>query len=298
MNEVTLPVLKAWNRIFDLLDSIAEEPYDRSGFEDAVLRLYPGKSAKSVFRGMAIPTLRNLGLIIGYGDVMRISASGAMIQMAHGSSLAQGLRALRCILFEIDEERVGILDAINDATMTRIGVLVDEWIPYVRITDPRVTHKPDARDRAARERIQDWIDFLAFSELLHSDGDHVALDMQRFNQAKIDADSGMGGKKELFRVLFFDSYSALTNRRQKIRTVDIELLRKEVALRAYLDNNALISERQFDALLVALPKTSDSYTISLGRSMGPDEKLFQYRKKYYQSLSIRFEDQSQLASTN
>ena len=91
INKIELPVLKAWKRIFELLECICCHEYDREGFQDAVLRLYGGeKSSKSVFRGMAIPTLRNLGLIVGFGDVIHASANGLLTVLAYERSKTDG----------------------------------------------------------------------------------------------------------------------------------------------------------------------------------------------------------------
>jgi len=221
MAKVTLPVLKAWERIFELLKCINDHPYDRNRFQEAVLELYPGKSPKSVFRGMAVPTLRSLGFIVGYADVIRISANGALIHAARQESKPEGLRALRVVLLEMDN-KIGILSYLENKPAIPIQVLIDDWTLKVDISDSRVAHKPEARNRAARERIRDWVNFLALAELLYTSG------------------------------------------------------------------HLLITEKQFDALLKKFQKASDEYTVTFGRSMGADEKLFFFQDQYYQTVSIRF----------
>lgn len=287
MTKATLPVLKAWKRIFELLECVNDHPYDRDGFQEAVLKLYEGKSPKSVFRGMAVPTLRRLGFIVGYADVIRISANGALVHTARQESKSEGLRALRAVLLEMDGQ-IGLLSYLENKPAVPIQDLIDDWTPRVDISDSRVAHKPEARNRAARERIHDWINFLAFAELLYSSGQNVRVDARRLTRTRNDIDSNTSEKRESFEKNFFKAYRRIVFEQLGIKTVEIEYLRKELAIRAYGQSHLLITEKQFDALLKELPKASDEYTIAFGRSMGADEKLFFFQGKYYQTVSIRF----------
>ncbi len=287
MTKTTLPVLKAWKRIFELLKCIDDHPYDRDGFREAVLKLYPGRSPKSVFRGMAIPTLRSLGFIVGYADVIRISANGALVHTARQESKSEGLRALRAVLLEMDDE-IGILLYLENKPAIPIQALVDEWTPKVDISDPRVAHKPEARNRAARERIHDWVSFLAFAELLYTNGQNTRVDTSRLTQTRNDIDANTLEKRECFDENFFKGYKRIVVEQSGVRTVEIERLRKELAIKVYNQSHLLITEKQFNVLLKELPKASDQYTITFGRSMGADEKLFFFQGQYYQTVSIRF----------
>jgi len=287
MTKKTLPVLKAWKRIFELLECVNDYPYDRDGFQEAVLKLYEGKSPKSVFRGMAVPTLRRLGFIVGYADVIRISANGALVHTARQESKPEGLRALRAILLEMDDQ-IGLLSYLEDKSTVPIQDLIDDWTPRVGISDSRVAHKPEARNRAARERIHDWVSFLTFAELLYSSGQNVRVDALRLTQTRNDIDVDTLEKRESFSQNFFKAYRKIVVEQSGIKTVEIERLRKELAIRIYGQSHLLITEKLFDALLKEHPKVSDEYTIAFGRSMGADEKLLFFQGKYYQTVSIRF----------
>ena len=291
MTRTTLPVLKAWTRIFELLECVNDHPYDRDGFQEAVLKLYPGKSPKSVFRGMAVPTLRSLGFIVGYADVIRISANGALVYTARQESQAEGLRALRAMLLEMDDkmdDKNGILSYLEDKPAIPIQALVDEWAPKITISDSRAAYNPDAHKRAARERIYDWVNLLAFAELLYRSEQSVRVDTDRLVQTQNDINADTVEKRECFDGDFFMAYKRIVAEQSGIRTVEIESLRKELAVRAYSQSRLLITERQFDILLKELPKASDQYTITFGRSMGADEKLFLFQGQYYQTVSVRF----------
>lgn len=287
MTKATLPVLKAWKRIFELLECINDHPYDRDGFQEAVLRLYEGKSPKSVFRGMSVPTLRRLGFIVGYADVIRISANGALVHTARQESKSEGLRALRAVLLEMDDQ-IGLLSYLENKSAIPIQGLIDDWTPRVDISDSRVAHKPKARNRAARERLLDWVNFLTFAELLYSSGQNVRVDARRLTQTRNDVDANTSEKRESFEKNLFKAYRRIVFEQLGIKTVEIEHLRRELAVRAYEQSHLLITEKQFDVLLKGLPKASDEYTIAFGRSMGADEKLFFFQGKYYQTVSIRF----------
>jgi hypothetical protein len=287
MTKKTLPVLKAWERIFELLECIKNHPYDRDGFQEAVLKLYESKSPKSVFRGMAVPTLRRLGFIVGYADVIRISANGALVHTARQESKSEGLRALRAVLLEMDDE-IELLSYLENKPAVPIQVLIDDWTPKIDIPDSRVVGKPEARDRAARERLGDWIDFLTFAELLYKEQNVVRVDAGCLTQARNDIAPHTPEKREGFEKNFIQAYKEIVLGQSGIRTVEIERLREELAIRVYSQSRLLITEKQFDALLKEYQKTSDRYTITFGRSMGADEKLFFFQNKYYQTVSIRF----------
>lgn len=290
MTRITLPVLKAWERIFEILACIKDHPYNRDGFQDAILQLYPGKSPKSVFRGMAVPTLRNLGFIIGYSDVIRISANGALIHAARQESETEGVRALRAALLEMDDE-IGLLPYLESKSAITIQTLIDDWMPKVDIQNSRVTHKPQSRNRAARERIRDWINFFAFAELLYNNGQIIRVDTGLLARTRNDINANAPEKSDCFDKFFIKVYRKIIVEQRGIKTVEIEHLRKELALRVYRQSRLLITEKQFNALLAQFPKTTDQYTIAFGRSMGADEKLFFFRGKYYQTVSIRFYSQ-------
>lgn len=287
MAKTFIPVIKAWNRVFDLLKCVNTYPYDREGFENSVLALYPGKSTKSVFRGMAIPTLRSLGLILGYNDVIRISANGALTFQAFQVSQEEGLRALRLIQYELDT-KIGMINHIEELGSIQFDKFIKIWIDLVEITRGKSFLKKEHRDRAARERIVDWTNFLNFSGLLYNNNQSLYINTEKLMTTKNDANSYQQDKEATFRKLFFRCYRRIVAEQGRINTVEIELLRKELALAAYEGQQILITERQFDELLGRIPKTTSEYTITFGRSMGADEKLFHYQNQFFQTIFIRF----------
>ncbi|MBI2757999.1 MAG: hypothetical protein HYX49_04905 [Chloroflexi bacterium] len=287
-NKISLPVLKAWGRIFELLECIYDHPYDRTGFQEAVVQLYGGdKSSKSVFRGMAIPTLRNLGLILGYGDNIRASANGYLLHMTRKEDQSEGLRVLRALLVELDEN-IGVLSYLAEKSTIVITDFLQNWLDKIMTSEVRRSTNPKAQERAARERLLDWINFLTFSEILYKNHDHIRIDDTNLQRTKKDLDITALYKRENFQSLLFTSYKKIVFEQKGMSTVEIDNLRKETSVSMYEKHKVLLTERQFDGLLSELPKVSNKYVMTLGRSMGADEKLYFYQGKYYQTLFIRF----------
>lgn len=286
-NRSTPPVLKAWGRVFELLKCIHDNSYNRAGFERAVLDLYESDYSKSVFRGMAIPTLRNLGFILGFGEDIRISANGTLIYLAFSKSIEEGQRALRAVLKEMDEN-VGVLSFLENTTSYPVDELIETMSQEISITDARVINKPQSQKRAAKERLLDWIKFLTYSQLLYSSGKAILLDQENLMASKTDTNPTSERKRQNFNKLLIPSYRKIVVGQKGVGTVEIEELRKEVSSRLYDDFGEILTNIQFDNLFTEFPKTTDDYIISLGLSMGADEKLFNFQGKYYQTLIIRY----------
>ncbi|MDP1713611.1 MAG: hypothetical protein Q8L41_02605 [Anaerolineales bacterium] len=287
-DNISLPVLKAWARIFELLECIYDHPYDREGFQEAVVNLYGGdKSSKSVFRGMAVPTLRNLGLIVGYGDDIRASANGSLLHIAKKEKESEGLRVLRAILVEIDEN-IGVLPYLAEKPTVSANDFLQDWLNRVTTSKIRKSTGPKAQERASRERLLDWINFLAFSEMLYKNHDQIRIDNMNLERTNGDLDITAHDKSRNFQSLLFASYRKIVFEQKGIGTVELDNLRQETSVQLYKKYKVVLTERQFNKLLSELPKASDKYVIALGRSMGADEKLYFYQGKYYQTLFIRF----------
>lgn len=275
--ETRLPVLKAApHKLFALLRCVYEEPFDRDGLRDAVLALYPGRDEKSVFRGMVIPTLRRLGLIIGFEHSIRLSANGMLIVIANEKSADEGFRALRAILAEIDLTQGHFLKTLEEnGPISRKDF---EEIVVARLNAPN--------RKQALERIRDWLSYLAYSCLIQFQDYYLRIVRDSVVQTREDLDHS--SKRGLFGRLLFEEYKRMVRSRPDIRSVAIEEVRKQLAVSAYSSDALIITERQFDTLLRGLPHLTEDYAINFGRSMGPEEKLFVLGDKYYETISIRF----------
>ena len=271
---VEIPVLKAWNRIFELVARVAENPYNRDGLRDSILDLFHNKTEKSVLRGMAIPTLRRLGLIIGFQRLIRLSANGKLVHEARKMTLALGTRALGTIVYEMDAE-IGFLGMLEHEHEIPLKSFIEFWTP--RVNAPNAVR--------ARERIRDWLGLLGYCDLIIETRATLSLNREQIKFAAEDADYKK--KNSLFKKLLFLSYKKLVQREKGKQSHPIEDLRAEMALTILSEHKQILTEKQFDELLARFPKTSPDYLVSFGRPMGADEKLFHYDGKYYQTIAIR-----------
>lgn len=282
-SKIELPVLKAWDRVFELLECAGNNEYDRDGFRDAVRELFPGKSEKSVFRGMAIPTLRRLGLIVGYEDVIRLSANGSVALLAYRESPKEGLRALRVIQYEIDAEGIGFIQRLA----SRSAVLKEDFAKSVG--QESVFVDKDGRvltGSSLRERVNDWLKFLIFSGLIDNEGERLQVSEPTLRQVQNDAKAQ--SKETFFSENLVLVYQSVVRANYGVGTIDIEELRRAMAKYAYKTESAILTEKQFDELLRKMPKVTAGYMIAFGRPMGKDEKLFKLGDNYYQTITMRF----------
>jgi hypothetical protein len=283
---VEIPVLKAWNRIFDLLECVGRNEYNRDGFRDAVLALYPpDKSEKSVFRGMAIPTLRRLGLIVGYEDIIRLSANGALVRQAYNESEEEGFRALRAIQYEIDSnEKIGFFKKVEASPVRKA-----DFVGSLMEANQFVDREGKLLDGSSlRERVTDWLGFLFYSRLVCIEDEYLRVDTSTAEQVREDTEAEV--KKAVFESFLFNIYRNVVQANYGIPTVEIEEVRRAMAKYAYETERAILTGQQFDELLRRFPKTDKEYTIAFGRSMGAEEKLLKLGDNYYQTMYVRFED--------
>lgn len=279
---IDVPVLKAWNRIFELVDCFGRYPYNRDQLQDAILALYPGKTEKSVFRGMAIPTLRRLGLIVGFDDLIRLSANGKLVNKASTVSNEFGKRALGTIVYEIDRDELGVLRTLADRIAWLEGEIIEILLPYVSAPS----------EASKKERIRDWLGLLGYCGITTKSVKGIAIN--RRVEKILEADADFKRKSVLFKKLLLTSYKRLVARSRGMQFHPIEDLRSEVASTILARYKKILTEKQFDELLRRFPKTSPHHLISFGRSMGADEKLFTMDGKYYQTISIQFFDKQEV----
>ncbi len=114
MKKKVIPLIKEYRiqKLFKVMGCFEQYPFNRDGLRECILKLYQDKEEKSIFRGMVIPSLRHLGLILGYDEDLRLSANGNLIVIARKKSAEEGLRVFRAILTEIDDLDIKILKMI------------------------------------------------------------------------------------------------------------------------------------------------------------------------------------------
>lgn len=273
------PLIKEYRleKLEACLDCIDKHAFDRERQKDCILSLYLGKSEKSVFRGMVIPSCRHLGLIIGYGDFIRLSANGKIMITSRALGDEVHDRVGRAVLGEVDEVKFGFMDALEaNAPISRAA-----FFSLARTLIDAPTEKQ------ADERIRHWLSMLMQVQLVDRDGgDCLRIRQREFEETLQDLDAS---SKDVmtFRDHLFDAYRDLTRGRAPV--ADIPDLREKVAVGMLgLDGGLILTEGQFDQMLAQVAFSSDNYVISLGRPMGAEEKLFEYQGSHFRTLSIRF----------
>jgi hypothetical protein len=266
---------KRIEKIVECLKCIDRYAYNREKIKECILRLYPGKSEKSVFRGMVIPSLRRLGLILGYGGFIRVGANGKLILKSQNAGEKEFKRVLRAVFFEIDNQYFRFI--IELKKFGRFHVPYDEFLEQMieKVEGPSIKQK--------KERIVNWLKMIEQCTLIKTKNKNISLISKNIDEAKYELN--FKRKKNFFKEYLFESYSALAP--QSAGIVDIADLRAEIALKIYSERKEILTEAQFDNLLRDMPMVTEEYIISLGQPMGAEEKLFKHDENYYRTISIK-----------
>jgi len=277
MKKRVIPLIKEHRiqKLFQVLDCFERFPFNRDSLRECVLQLYKDKEEKSIFRGMVIPSLRHMGLIIGYDEDLRLSANGNLIVIAHKTKETEGLRVFRTILTEIDDLNIKLLKII---AKTRI--------PFPDLKKQLIKKIDAPSEKQARERINHWVSMLLDAGLLVKENEKIDIASKILSQVEKDLD--INTKKDEFEKVFFEAYKSILKKQGNIPIIDIPDIRTEVVTAFYARHNLIVTEEQFDELLRGVKFATDDYIISLGRAMGAEEKLFKHEDNYYRTVSIRF----------
>src|SRR3990170_3238035 len=110
MKDKQLPLIKEerLEKIIEALKCIDNNPFNRDKQKECILKLYPGKSEKSVFRGMIIPSTRHLGLIVGFGHSIRTTCNGRLLVLGNSPKSL----AMKAVILEIDKRHFNFIKAL------------------------------------------------------------------------------------------------------------------------------------------------------------------------------------------
>jgi hypothetical protein len=279
MNEKYLiPLIKEHrvSKLIDAMECIEKYPFNRLMQRECVLSLYPGKTEKSVFRGMVVPSLRIMGLIIGFGDAIRLSSNGKLILEGNKKNREEAYRVARAVFLEIDKKVFHFIQQIKQ----------HQSIPEEQQLIEVISQKMEALSKPQKEeRIKRWLEILKGCGLVKSVNGKISLENKAYEDAEKDLKIDL--KRPFFKDKLFTIYKTLSYQ-ETAGIVDIATLREQVALSYYREHNMILTEAQFDELLRELPLVTNNYVISLGQTMGAEEKLFFFKGNYYRTLSITF----------
>jgi len=277
-----IPLIKEYrvDKLKNCLKYIDMYSFNRDKQKEFILSLYPDKKnkdpehkEKSVFRGMVIPSLRHLGLIVGYGDLLRTSANGKLIIESELTSKNLHQRVLKAVIYEIDQNIFQFIDVLREND----SINIQNFLQLMNITAPSEKQK--------KERISHWFSILKEVELINYDAKNIILNEHKYNQILSDVDVDNKSMED-FKKYLFKAYFELSKETAGI--IDIADLRENVALKLLKENKIILTENQFDEMLRKIPFATDDYIISFGRPMGAEEKLFERNGNYFRTLSIKF----------
>jgi len=283
MNNKNIPLIKEYriNNLIECLRCIDRFIYDREKQRDCVLKIYPNLKdkpvehrEKSIFRGMIIPSLRYLGLIIGFADFIKPSANGKIIIESQSIDNKLYERVLRAVIYEIDMLIFGFIPIINKSFLPK-----KEFIK-------RISDKIESiSEKQKLERINKWLSILHQVKLIDLLPNAVSVIERNLRLTYRDIDIRLKNNED-FKRHFFESYSELA--KDSAGVVDIRLIREAVSLKMLMKHKTILTERQFDELLKRIPFETNRYIISLGEPMGAEQKLFEYKGNYFRTLYIKF----------
>ena len=277
-----IPLIKEYrvDKLKNCLKYIDTYSFNRDKQKEFILSLYPDKKdkdpehkEKSVFRGMVIPSLRHLGLIVGYGDLLRTSANGKLIIESELTNKNLHQRVLRAVIYEIDQNIFQFIDVLREND----SINIRNFLQLMNINAPSEKQK--------KERISHWFSILKEVELINYNAKNIIFNEHKYNQILSDVDVNNKSMED-FKKYLFNVYFELSKKTAGI--IDIADLRENVALKLLRENKIILTENQFDEMLRKIPFATDDYIISFGRPMGAEEKLFKRNGNYFRTLSIKF----------
>lgn len=274
-----IPLIKEYRiqKLTKCLECFDKFAYHREKQRDCVLELYPNKSnkplehrEKSIFRGMVIPSLRYLGLVIGFGDIIKPSANGKLIiESQFDNELCK--RCWRAIIYEVDKRVFNFLEIIKQHKFSKNN-LIEALSNQIEGTS----------FKQKKERIEKWLSILHQAELIDfSMG--VSLNENNYKQTLVDINPHLKNFKRFCEYVINEYYKLA---KYSAGIVDIRELRESVAL-MFLKERHILTEEQFDHLFRKFISDTPYFHISLGEPMGADQKLFEYRGKFYKTVIIK-----------
>ncbi len=232
-----IPLIKEYRiqKLEECLRCIDKHAYHREKQRDCVLALYPNirnktleHREKSIFRGMVIPSLRYLGLIVGFGDMIKPSANGKLIIESHFHNELHE-RCWRAIVYEIDKTIFNFLMNIGQRQFFKEEI--------IRVLSDQIL---GASEKQKRERIEKWLSILHQTGLIVY-SEKVGINEKHYNQVLMDINPNLKDFDK-FCEYIIQEYHRLGKNLAGI--VDIRELREAVALRFLKENYKVLIENQ------------------------------------------------------
>ena len=249
---------------------------NRNELREHVLSMFNSTDEKSVFRGMYVPTMRALGLTLGFGQEIRCSSNGRLLFEAYSKSNDEGKRVLGKMLVEIDEDNYNIVDFLKNRLVTEHKSIVK----FITSKDASLGLTP-LSDTVANERVRKFMRYLTEGRVVKQADSQYAL-AEGYQQTKGDTDVI---KVPEFWNILLSCYNIIEEMKAGFPSVPIYQLRNEVSKQFYQRGIAL-TEREFDSLIARLPRIQSDYIIKFSRPMMESEKLLHLGSEVYSGMAI------------
>jgi hypothetical protein len=249
---------------------------NRNELREHVLSMFDSTDEKSVFRGMYVPTMRALGLTLGFGQEIRCSSNGRLLFEAYSKSNDEGKRVLGKMLVEIDEDNYNIVDFLKNRLITEHKSIVK----FITSKDASLGLTP-LSNTVANERVRKFMRYLTEGRVVKQDDSQYAL-AEGYQQTKVDTDVI---KVPEFWNILLSCYNNIKEMKAGFPSIPIYQLRNEVSKQFYQRRIAL-TEREFDSLIARLPRIQSDHIIKFSRPMMESEKLLHLGSEVYSGMAI------------
>jgi hypothetical protein len=270
-----IPIIKE-RRIEYIIKSLRcfdENPFNREMQKNCILRIYKGSNEQTAFRGIAVQTLRKLGLIVGYGETIRLTSNAKIIIDSEKFSMTK--QVTRSVVMEIDSKKFSFIELIR----TDKAKTFSRLLSYLQKKNESISVK------SLHERAKSWLDILSDVDLIDSRKSGI-IKLNEINFNKATQDLSVNEKIPFFDKMLLESYSSL-HEYGTSGMVDIVDLRNSLATNYLREYRLILTKEQIDMLLEQTPKITNHYIITLGQPMGAEEQLLSYRGKYYRTINIK-----------
>ena len=273
-----LPVLKMPEKyIWQAISILYRFGGNREELRIHVLSMFNSDNEKSVFRGMYVPTMRSLGLTLGFGQEIYCSSNGRLLYEAYSKGPNEGARVLGKLLIEIDEANYGIIDFLKDNSPVDRKVIVE----FIRSEDLSLGLIP-LSDAIVTERVRRFMKYFTESRVVEAQDSHYILSKVEYQRAK--ADTGVISTSEFWDILF-SCYNSTKEKKAGFPSVPVHDLRNEVSKQLY-EKGIALTEKEFDSLVAQVSRTQSQYLIKFSRPMWESEKLLRIGDEVYSGIAI------------
>lgn len=276
-----IPLIKETNLdlLIETLACFEKHPLDRERQRACVLSHYnvkPGQDLalkdKSVFRGMVVPSLRYLGLIVGDGDYLRTSSNGHLALVANRCAPKTRQQVLAVLFYEIDKQSFHFLDFIGSHRDTVEAA--KKALTLECSSGPSLIQK--------RERVLSWLALLRQANLVVDTGGFLVLSSLS-QEVQGDLVVGYNDVETWFKTALFRAYDEA---REANGVCDIISLRTCLSENELQEHARIVTCNRFDRLMQKFPFEEQGYILSFGSPISGGQELLEYRKQFYKTLII------------